>query len=87
MDKPWFDAQTGTLLFDEYVAKRPSFQKVMADAVVTEDEVAEQAARVIALLQQLDGMLSAEAHAVATDTLCELAVLYALERQHTLSTR
>jgi hypothetical protein len=80
MDKPWFDARTGTLLLDEYVASMPSFQKVMQDGVVTDNEIAEIAHKTVALLRQLEEMLSPEAKAVATEALCQLAVLYALQR-------
>jgi hypothetical protein len=85
MSQPWFNAETGTLLLDEYVAQRPSFRKVMEDSVVTDEEVTEQAHRVLSLLRKLEEMLTPEARSVATDALCELAVLYALERHHHIS--
>jgi hypothetical protein len=87
MSQPWFDPETGTLLLDEYVSRRPSFRKVMEDNLVTDEEVAEQTRRVIALLRDLEGRLAPEVRAVATDALCELAVLYALERHHQISSR
>ena len=80
MNRPWFDPQTGVLLLDDYVSQ-PSYRKVMEDGVVTDAELAEQAERVLTLLRKLEGMLSPDARAVATDALCELAVLYAVERQ------
>ena len=85
MSQPWFNAETGTLLLDEYVVQRPSFRKVMEDSVVTDEEVTEQAHQVLSLLRKLEEMLSPEARSVATDVLCELAVLYALERHHHIS--
>ena len=84
MNRPWFDAETGTLLLDDYVS-RESYRKVMEDGVVTSRELAEQGERVVALLRKLEGMLAPEARAVVTDALCELAVLYALERQHQIA--
>lgn len=81
MYKPWFDPATGVLLLDQYVAERPSFAAVMADGQVTDEEVAEQAERVVGLLRQLEDLLPEPTRPVATDALCELAVLYALERQ------
>jgi hypothetical protein len=86
VNRPWFDPKTGTLLLDDYVS-RPSYRKVMEDGVVTDAELAEQAERVVSLLRSLEGMLSPEARDVATDTLCELAVLFALERQNQISAR
>ena len=47
----------------------------------------EQAHRVLSLLQRLEETLSPEARSVVTDAFCELAVLYALERQHQFSAR
>jgi flagellin-specific chaperone FliS len=81
VEKPWFDPKTNTLLLDEYVADMPSFRKILEDQDVTPEEVREQAQRVIGLLETLEKMLSTEAKAVATDLLCELAVLYAVSRK------
>ena len=85
MNRPWFDHETGTLLLDEYVAVMPSFQRIMADGVVTPAEVHEQAERTIERLKQLESLLSPEARIVATDALCELAVLHALHLRQYVS--
>jgi hypothetical protein len=82
MDKPWFDPQTGMLLLDEYIADMPSFQKIMADDVITDREMADQGQKVVTLLQQLDAALAPDVRRLATDALCELAVLYALQRKY-----
>jgi hypothetical protein len=87
MHKPWFDPETGVLLLDEYVVQMPSYRKVMEDQVVTEDELAEHAGLVVDCLKRLDAALPPDTRALATETLCELAVLYALERYHEMSTR
>lgn len=85
MKRPWFDPQTNMLLLDEYVTTMSSFQRAMADSVVTNDELESQALHTVDLLKKLEGMLSPEAQEIATDALCELAVLFAL--QHQQSTR
>ncbi len=85
MDRPWFDPKTGDLLFDDYVAELPSFQKVMADAVITDAEVEEQEQRVVELFRRLERKLAPEVRDIATETLCELAVL--LELHMRLATR
>jgi hypothetical protein len=82
MNRPWFDPQTNLLLLDEYVTSMPSFQKAMADSIVTDDELEEQTQRTIHLLKKLEGMLSPEARETATDALSELAVLFALQQRH-----
>jgi hypothetical protein len=76
--RPWFDAKTGALLFDEMVAERASYRKIVEDETVTPEELREQAQTVADLLRRLEGMLTPEAKAVASDALCELAVLNAL---------
>jgi hypothetical protein len=79
MDKPWFDAQTGTLLLDDYVAETDSYRRIIADDVITDDEIAEHGQRVVSLLHQLEESLTPEIKAVATEALCQLAVLHALQ--------
>lgn len=78
MDKPWFD-ESGMLLLDDYVMQSASYQRVNDDHQVEDEEIAAQAQRVAELLKQLEGLLSPEAKAVATDALSELAVLSLLQ--------
>jgi hypothetical protein len=79
MDRPWFDQDTGTLLLDEYVLERDSYQRIVEDELITDAELVEQTQRVASLLQRLEEVLSPEAKALATEALCELAVLNALQ--------
>ena len=82
MNKPWFDPKTGCLLLDEYASHSPSFRTILADGVVTDRELAEQGQRVVTLLQSLEQRLPPDLHDLATETLTELAVLYAIKAQH-----
>jgi hypothetical protein len=79
MDRPWFDQETGTLLLDEYVVEMDSYRRIVEDETITDDELVEQTQRVTSLLQQLEGALSPEDKALATEALGELAVLNALQ--------
>ncbi len=79
MDRPWFDQDTGTLLLDEYVLERDSYQRIVEDERITDAELVEQTQRVASLLQRLEEVLSPEAKSLATEVLCELAVLNALQ--------
>lgn len=81
MEKPWFDAETGILLLDEYVAQSPSFIKIMEDGIVTPGEIMEQSQRVVALLKELEGKLDPATKDLATQVLCELSVLYTVNRK------
>lgn len=82
MSKPWFDSKSGILLLDEYVVEMPSFQRICQDEVITEEELQEHVTRTTDLLRKLENMLSPEAKAVATEALCELAVMYSLQRKY-----
>ena len=79
MDRPWFDQDTGTLLLGEYVLERDSYQRIVEDELITDAELVEQTQRVASLLQRLEEVLSPEAKSLATEVLCELAVLNALQ--------
>ena len=75
MIQHFFDPETGLLQLDEWVAKRETFQKIMHDEVVTDEEVSQQATLVISLLKQLDEMLRNEDKQLVMETMAELAVL------------
>jgi len=76
--RPWFDPDSGLLVVADYIAEMPSFQRVMADAVVTDEELVEQSDRLLNLLHRLEDVLPPGAKAIATEALCELAVMQAL---------
>ena len=78
MGKPWFDPETGILMLDEYIPSLPSYQKYVADGIITPAEVAEQAQNLAKSLQKLEQSLSPEQHALATEALCETAFLYGM---------
>ncbi|OQZ00599.1 MAG: hypothetical protein B6D35_06025 [Candidatus Brocadia sp. UTAMX2] len=81
MNKPWFDPKTGVLLLDEYVAEMPSFKKIMADNIVTDEEITEHVQNVVSLLKQLETSLTPELKNLTTKALCELVVLYVLQQK------
>ncbi len=78
MDKPWFD-EMGLLVLDDYIMQTASYQRITDDHRVTDDEIAAQAERVAEVLRRLEGMLSPEVKAVATEALSELSVLSLLQ--------
>ena len=78
-EQPWFDQETGTLMLDEYVVEMDSYRRIVEDEAITDDELVEQTQRVTSLLQRLEETLSPEAKALATEALCELTVLNALQ--------
>jgi len=74
----FFDTQTGMLNLDEQVHARPSFQKIMEDQEVTNEEVEEQSQLVIRLLKDLETSLSPSDLEKVNNTLAEMGVLYAI---------
>ena len=78
-DRPWFDRETDTLVLDEYVVEMDSYKRVVEDGKITDAEFLEQALRVATLLRRLEGALSPEAKALATEAFGEMAVLNALQ--------
>lgn len=79
MEKPWFDRETDMLLLDEYVVGMDSYRRIMEDNEITDEEVVKQTQNVISLLHQLEEALSPKVKTIATEALCELTVLNALQ--------
>ena len=72
----FFD-ETGTLNLDELILNHPSFKKIMADGVVTQEELTEQGRRVTALLKQMEQTLSPDQIDQVRELLAEISVLVA----------
>ena len=73
----FFD-ESGTLNIDDLILEQPSFQKIMEDGVVTDEELAEQKERVIALLKKLEQNLAPEQIDQVRELLAEISVLVAV---------
>ena len=78
----WFDPETGAFRLDEIVAGRPTMKRILADGVVTDEELAEQAQRVLGLLHDTEAALNPEQRALVQEMLAELAVLHAVSQYH-----
>lgn len=59
----------------ELVERSESFRRIMADGVVEDREIEEQAQRVEKLLEKTEQKLSAEDFALVTELMAELSVL------------
>lgn len=73
----FFD-ESGTLNIDDLILQQTSFKKIMEDGVVTEEELAEQKERVIALLKKLEQKLTPEQIDLVRELLAEISVLVAV---------
>jgi hypothetical protein len=80
MARQWFDPESGFLKLDEYVADVPSFKKIMADDIVTDEEVTKHSEQVVTLLKELDTTLPDDIKEKVMEALCQLSVLYAIQR-------
>ncbi len=67
--------EQGFLDIDEMIAQEPSFQKIMADGLVTEVELREQSERVISLLHEVEQRLSEEDQQLVKKLFAEANVL------------
>lgn len=74
----WFEQESGILNLDEIVMKSETFRKIMADEIVTEEEVKEQSHLLLNLLKELDENLDPEMRKLVGRALTELAVLFAV---------
>ncbi len=72
----FFD-ETGSLNLDDLILKQPSFRQIMADGVVTEQELQDQSARVTALLRQIEQTYTPTQIDQLRELLAEISVLVA----------
>jgi hypothetical protein len=77
--RKWFSDLDGGVLFDEMAQATPSFQSILADGEVTDDELVGQASKTSDLFRELDARLPPDLHDLAGRAITELAVLYAIQ--------
>lgn len=75
----WLDANSETTLIDDYARKLKGFADALADGVVQKQEVADQEARLVALMKEIEPTLDDQQHAQITKLLCELTAYNMLE--------
>lgn len=76
--------EQGFIDIDEMIAQEPSFQKIMADGVVTSDELREQTSQVINLLHEVENRFSEEDQQLVKKLFAETNVLSAIYQYYTL---
>lgn len=74
----FFD-ESGGLNIDDLILQQPSFQKIMEDGIVTDEELAEQKDRVIALLKKFEKNSTPEQIDQIRELLAEISVLVAIQ--------
>lgn len=76
--------EQGFIDIDEMIALEPSFQKIMADGVVTSDELRDQTDRVISLLREVENRFSEEDQQLVKKLFAETNVLSVIYHQYSL---
>lgn len=76
--------EQGYIDIDEMIAQEPSFQKIMADGIVTDDELREQTETVINLLHEVENKFSEEDKLLVKRLFAETNVLSAIYQYHQL---
>ncbi len=74
----------GILNIDEMVANNPSFQNIMEDGIITEEEIMVQAEKVVKILQEMESKYSEEQLAEIKSLLAESSVLFAVYNFHSI---
>lgn len=77
----FFD-ESGGLNIDDLILQQPSFQKIMEDGIVTEEEIAKQKDRVIAILKNLEQNSTSEQIDQVRELLAEISVLVAVQNKY-----
>jgi hypothetical protein len=79
---PWFDDSTETPLIAEYARKLDSFLDAVADLRIETRELDDQEKRVVALMKEVEPLLSPEAHEKVTRLLCEVTAYDLMHALH-----
>ena len=76
----FFD-ESGTLNIEDLIIQQPSFLKIIEDGVVTDEELADQKARVINVLKKLEQELTPEQIDQVRELMAEISVLVAISNK------
>lgn len=73
----------GLLRLDELVAENPTWKKILADDIVSEEEVAEQGDKVVNMIKEVEETLSDEQKQMVDKLIAEVGVLYTAHHLYT----
>lgn len=76
--------EQGFIDIDEMIAQEPSFQKIMQDGIVTDDELQQQSDRVVSLLHEVENRLSEDDQLLVKRLFAETNVLSAIYHYYSL---
>lgn len=81
-----FFNEKGILNIDEIVARNNSFQKIMEDGIVTDEEVKAQSDKIVSMLKDMEARYTEPQLFEIKHLLAETSVLYAVYQLNTLQT-
>lgn len=81
-----FFNENGILNIDEMLVNNVSFKKIMEDGIVTEEEIAAQSEKVIAMLREIEKKYSAEQVEEIKSLLAESSALFAVYNFYSIQT-
>ena len=81
----FFNAK-GRLNIDEIVARNDSFQKIMEDGIVTDEEVKAQSDKIVSMLKDMEARYTEPQLFEIKHLLAETSVLYAVYQLNALQT-
>ena len=70
--KSWIDPDTNEPLIDDYAKQLASFVRAFEDGVISDKEIADQEARLVTVMKDVEEGLDDATHAKVTKLLCEL---------------
>jgi len=76
--------EQGFIDIDEMIAREPSFQKIMEDGIVTDEELKQQSEQVISLLHEVENRLSDDDQQLVKRLFAETNVLSAIYNYYQL---
>ena len=82
--KSWLDDAAETTLIDDYARHLSTFLEAMADGIIEAHELADQEARVVALMKDVEPRLDDAMHAKVTQLLGEMSALSIMQVLHSL---
>jgi hypothetical protein len=80
----WLDTTTQTPLIGQYAERLGTFLEAMADGRIEASELADQEARVVALMKSVEPKLDGALHEEVTNLLCELSAYNIMQTLHKL---
>jgi len=80
----WLDSKSETPVIQEHVERLGSFMDAMADGKITDEELHDQEARVVALMKKVEPKLDDQIHGDVTQLLCELSAYNIMHTLHGL---